>query len=523
MINIMLVDDDAFFRTTFSSMINWYDNNCNLICQAENGQQAIELLNKNRIDLIFTDMSMPLLDGIQLIDYISKYHTEIKYVALSSYDDFSYVKQSLTHGALDYILKHMLTKNDLHRIINSFKETHSKSQLNHMEIKEKNDIVNLRSSFLIELLEGTYSTTEDIAALFKATSLPNISNDILLFSTELLDYDNYINKHNNRNKSNQIIQTILNIMQSILEKLGDGIVFLNQKTRHIYSIISSDSFKDVHFAENTAALYIKQVRSSINNYLNLECRMVSAPICRSIQNIYHSYLYILKELKEPFPIQTTLHHNPVSLPQFYIRELKHYLYMEDFELVKGSIIFYYDDARKKKCSLPKFSSLSIAFYKIYLKLKAQTDTCENTTSNIEDTMISRIYNLKNDSEMQSFILDIFKNLHLKIKENEKKKYSVLVYNSTRMIHNQYHDSTLSLNTIANTIHVNPSYLSRTFKSEKEMGIMDYLNMYRVTRSADFLLTTNLTVKEIALNCGFDNYNYFFKVFTKIYKFNSKNI
>ena len=69
---VLLVDDDLFFRTMFASMASWQDYGFSLV-QADNGQAAIELLHKHDdISLVFTDMNMPILDGMELIRYISE-------------------------------------------------------------------------------------------------------------------------------------------------------------------------------------------------------------------------------------------------------------------------------------------------------------------------------------------------------------------------------------------------------------------------------------------------------------------
>ena len=96
----------------------------------------------------------------------------------------------------------------------------------------------------------------------------------------------------------------------------------------------------------------------------------------------------------------------------------------------------------------------------------------------------------------------------------RQKYSAVVYDALAMIYDEYKNFSLSLSTIAAEIHVNPSYLSRIFKIEIGMGVVDFINQYRIKRSIDLLSQDNMTCREIALSCGFENYNYFFKVFKR---------
>jgi len=104
-INLLLVDDDALFRVQFRGMADWEKAGFHIVAEARNGQEAIEEIERTKPDVILTDISMPVMDGIGLIEYVSGYHPEIPVVALSAYDEFDYVRASLKKGAQDYLLK----------------------------------------------------------------------------------------------------------------------------------------------------------------------------------------------------------------------------------------------------------------------------------------------------------------------------------------------------------------------------------------------------------------------------------
>ncbi len=105
MINLLLVDDDALFRVQFRGMADWEQAGFRIAAEARNGREAIEEIERMKPDIILTDISMPVMDGIGLIEYVKRYHPEIPVVALSAYDDFDFVRASLKNGAQDYLLK----------------------------------------------------------------------------------------------------------------------------------------------------------------------------------------------------------------------------------------------------------------------------------------------------------------------------------------------------------------------------------------------------------------------------------
>ena len=110
MIKILLVDDDPLVLVQLRNLIPWEELGCDLAGEATNGADAIRLIDQLNPALVITDISMPGINGIDLIQYIRRRDSRIKVLAISAYDDFDYVRESLKNGADDYLLKHQLTQ-----------------------------------------------------------------------------------------------------------------------------------------------------------------------------------------------------------------------------------------------------------------------------------------------------------------------------------------------------------------------------------------------------------------------------
>ena len=117
MYKVMLVDDDPIVMVQMKKIIDWEELNCEIISEAANGKEALNKIKSFSPDIVFTDISMPGLNGIDLINYICRNHPDIKVVALSAYDNFDYVRNSLTFGAVDYLLKYRLTRESMQRVV----------------------------------------------------------------------------------------------------------------------------------------------------------------------------------------------------------------------------------------------------------------------------------------------------------------------------------------------------------------------------------------------------------------------
>ncbi|MGL5327865.1 MAG: response regulator transcription factor [Peptostreptococcaceae bacterium] len=114
---ILIVEDEYITRNFFSSIINWEENNMTLVSLAKDGVEALNIIEKESIDLVLTDLKMPKMDGNTLIKRLNENKFEGKIVVISNYDDFSLVKEAMKNGAFDYILKVTINKDELLKVL----------------------------------------------------------------------------------------------------------------------------------------------------------------------------------------------------------------------------------------------------------------------------------------------------------------------------------------------------------------------------------------------------------------------
>lgn len=104
MCKLLIADDEPAIRNGLARL-NWAALNIEVAATVENGLAAIEYLKENDIDIVVTDIKMPVMDGLELVRRLDEFDKNIVAVALSGYDDFNYVKHCLKHKVFDYLLK----------------------------------------------------------------------------------------------------------------------------------------------------------------------------------------------------------------------------------------------------------------------------------------------------------------------------------------------------------------------------------------------------------------------------------
>lgn len=110
MIRVLVVDDDKLVRKGLISAMPWSDFGMEVAGEANNGEKALEFLENQPVELLLTDLAMPVMSGVELMRVVRKKYPHIHIVVLTFHQDFEYVQEALRLGAIDYIAKVQLEK-----------------------------------------------------------------------------------------------------------------------------------------------------------------------------------------------------------------------------------------------------------------------------------------------------------------------------------------------------------------------------------------------------------------------------
>lgn len=108
MIKAVVVDDEKLVRKGFISMMNWEAFGMVIVGEAADGPSALELLSCTEVDLLFVDITMPGMSGLELIRQVRQQFPRIRPVVLTCHHEFDYIQEALRLGAIDYIVKTLL-------------------------------------------------------------------------------------------------------------------------------------------------------------------------------------------------------------------------------------------------------------------------------------------------------------------------------------------------------------------------------------------------------------------------------
>ncbi|RCW77547.1 response regulator transcription factor [Saliterribacillus persicus] len=117
MIKVLIVEDDQLVRKGLVSAMPWNEFNMMVVGEASNGQKALDFLRNNKVDLVITDLNMPKMSGLEFMRITNDLYSNVFIAVLTLHQDFEYIQEALRLGAIDFITKVQLEKENFHNVL----------------------------------------------------------------------------------------------------------------------------------------------------------------------------------------------------------------------------------------------------------------------------------------------------------------------------------------------------------------------------------------------------------------------
>lgn len=180
MYRLMIVEDETLIRAGLMKYFNWEELGFSEITEAENGLDALIMAKETKPDFILTDIRMPKMDGLQLIEELRSHLPDCIFVILSGYEDFSYARKAITLGVTSYLIKPLQYEESLETIRQAvckmvqIKQDRQKRAFAEQVLLEKE--IQVKEKYLAESAAGE----DPIFSRIESYILKNIDKDISL-------------------------------------------------------------------------------------------------------------------------------------------------------------------------------------------------------------------------------------------------------------------------------------------------------------------------------------------------------
>lgn len=504
MYKILIVDDEPFILEGLRHIIDWEEYDLEIMGEASYGTEALEIIDKNNIDILITDIRMPFMDGFELIRRIRERDLDIKIIILSGYDDFSYVKEAVQLGIENYILKPM-SKEELISTLAATRKKIENDLQKKIKLTEGSRV--LRDNMLLRWVMNDITKEE----LLERMTLLGINIESNEYMVVIISAGKNGQKPEIEKIVNQVLDRVIRAL-SFPDLGGDIILIISDVT---------DAQKEHLFKK-----VFPEIQQKLKLYIQDEVFITAGSYENGLQNVYKSYSHAryLQDYRLIMPSKRILS---------YVETVKSEL--------KGNIELKIDyDALCNFIILKKSEEALTLIEEFYNSLKGFTGLSPSVVYNITieilfniTSTIKRLKGGKDIFEEMIDIKDMYVNI-LKVKNIiELKEWLKVVINSSidylstdddrnkkliervlAYIHNNYANE-INLKTIASEFSINTAYLGQSFKKQTGESFTNYLNRLRVEKAIELMSKSNLKVNEISKAVGYYNISYYYTMFKKI--------
>ena len=533
MFKVLIIDDEVSVVEGLKKTISWGNHGFEVIGEAHNGLEGLEKIIELRPNLVITDITMPFIDGIEMIERAKTTYPNFYVIFLTCHAEFDLTVKAIKLNAWDYLIKETLEREELYKALNKInskltEEMNRKVIENQMNWEFNKNLYLIGETIINELLQGTYKYSD---ALKPNTKLYNFNFNKDKFVLSMIELDNYsFFIVNNRFSNKELLRfVILNVIEEILRKNEFGVAFSRSDKEYFILYNYHSNIKDNVFDQ------IKSISREIQNHLKAVVESsVSVYISKNtdeINNIPLLYEQILELKKERFYLHAEV---VISKNDFFLQEtssdnvpgeygslIKLYensLENKDIVWMKTIVNEFVDKAGKNKYGVEyvrqvigrMFFALSDYMEKQILKYTEQTITAPYLKIINE---LETIYELKEVLiEHSQKAIELVSDTAVNSTDNEIIKVIQYI--------NKHIDEHITLEFVSKYICMNSSYFCRYFKIKTGENFIEYLSKLRIEKAKELLLSTALTIDEIACKVGYVNPVYFMKVFKKITGFTS---
>lgn len=515
------------YRATLSTSVAWRDLNCTVVGMVSNGTDAVEVLRNRHVDILITDVEMPGMDGIELVVRARALQPEIRCVVLSNFDTFDYVKDSLRHGADDYLLKHRagppMIEETLRRLCSQIggpPTTPGNGRTSQLELQAllRRDVIR---SFLVG---GMDAGRRDRVAEAMTPRLASGGSVLLGFS--LTGYRHHVANLGIETSGAQFVTMFLEVCQ---EAVGST-AFVTDVAENLFAaVVLAEGLRSRPARETRLAEVEKALRSAGAQYFDVELRLASFTGCRNLEQLPEAW----SEVKERLEIavfraghdettrpavkssQAISRRGTEGPPELLDLEEERDLFRQIVSGDRGTVESTVSElfARLALQRRSRSAALILASDLVNLGIRV----CKNRKLS-PDCMLegdaappSAIAEAESLDDLESYVSGRL--LQLTDQFVASSSSNVIVQRAVAIVRSRFGEP-LTVQRIADEIGVSGSHLSRTLNTELGHGFAEELNRTRIEAAKSMLEDPGLGVKQIARRCGYASYTYFFEVFKK---------
>lgn len=496
MLRILLTDDDQVALNGIRMLLSKKDYNLEIL-DARNGKIALDILQETPIDILFTDIDMPSVNGIQLAEKAQQLYPAVKIIFFSAYSEFSYAQSAIQLSAVSYLLK-PIQPMEFYKVIDHTirlcqKESVEKIKTQEMVVLDRFSAKRDRELYLSDLFFNSEMETDTTLSVF-----PGLTDD-----------------------TDSVIQCIF---------LSFNLPLLTTQRESFERLLKKISTVPVEFYTISNSYGIITLDLSRNRRLLLDLNAWWQAFKRGVWRINHDFILLAICTK---PISTMP--EMISEMRAIRRLLQLNYYTQKTTLIRteyngadDATSFQIDRIMEDMQEIISRMDLHLLSEKVHTLVTAMVYNHAYSSLYVKHLLLNIVQGIEKQvpkeyaasiSEVTNSIVEtpnlfhaeeILQKMLQNLEDMQKQQFS----SNNRYVHQiqtivlSDHSSDMDLNSLAERVNLSVTYMCNLFKKETGISIRQYIKNVRMNKAKELLDNTNLRLKDIYPQVGYSSLTYF---------------
>jgi two-component system response regulator YesN len=503
MIKVMIVDDERNIREGIIHLIKWRELGCEVVHSCNSGSAALGYMEGNPVDIVVTDIKMPIMDGLELSKKINEKYLA-KVIILTAYSDFALAKQAIKYDVADFIVKNEFIEElpkSISKTIEKLVKEREMSEAGKGEVPGSFDYVSVLRRLITS---GEISEKEIAEGKLEENNYVLCACDITYYDREAANHD--------------MPELLNNILRISLKDCSYSIIPFTDS----YLIIPVRYKKNSTIGLNTIVDYFNNIIIMIEEFMRLDMKLGISSEIKNVRRLKNGYEEARQALAKITIKGTAIKvHTSLSLPgantpfdvDRYTNMLLELTFDEESQEAEGKLSEGFEKLADTGCTFEQCQlyMLVICSSIIHKAVRYHLDV-EQDFNEMEKEVYEKIQNAKTIFRLIRVGNDTIERVRALCigKKNFKNELVKKVDDCIR----QHYREELNLQYISNELYLNNSYVSRAYKKLTGYTVTEKIAMHRVGKAKELLAGTNMKIYEIAQSVGFKDAPYFTNVFMK---------
>lgn len=498
---VLVADDEPIMRKAMQTLIRWEDLGCELVDVVSDGEDVINLLKQKKYDILILDIHMPVLTGLEVAAYVWENHLDSKVILLTAYADFSYAQAAIKYDVVDYVAKAGAFEG-LEAAVEKAKTKIEKSRS--LEIEENKEI--FQENFFKSIFDGTEYQAEVLIQKAQKLKL-----DIFEGFTVIT-----IRFHLDKNRARDYVERSLkNFLQAVLE---DYLIFsMAIKENTMVAILTDKQNKNNALQEK-----YEQIVEMMDNFMKLHVYIGISQRYFEVVDLKRAFDEAINVMEVSAFYETSKINRYVGVnkeKKTYLEDTEHYLNEIIFGIKKGDVChalnhFHYllQIFKDNNGSIHDIQDVGIRIKAFVEKYLLEYDVTLYDITDFEQDISRLFFECRQIREYSEMMESIIKATSGYVSSYLNRR-GTLIFEVEKYIDENF-EKNITVSEIARSIGVSLSYLSRVYKEQTGMTLIQFINEKKLEKAKQYLCETDYKVYEIADLLGFENATYFSSFFKK---------